>query len=154
MCVNIYVCILKKEYIYIFWKKYRLGIHTHIYTHIHIYIYTHTFFNLEIHYGCFCYFLEKLYIHTQSLLQPIANGRISICHKNKPHQSTNMIPSFCRYKWCCNITPTHNFSQTSNYIFPSNEVLAVNFSYRRNECSQYMLAKDPLRNMKLFKLCL
>ena len=46
---------------------------------------------IGIHYGCFLLLSWKSYMHTKSLLQPIANGRIPICHKNKPHQSTSKI---------------------------------------------------------------
>ena len=83
-----YICMYseKRIYIYIFWKKYRLGIHTHIYT----YIYTHTFFNLEIHYGCFCYFLEKSYTHTHKVFYNplLMAGYQSVTKTNLINQST------------------------------------------------------------------
>ena len=106
--VWVYICILKKEYIYTYSEK---SIIRYVYTHTYVYMciymeyryayicvyirnvytHTHTFFNLGIHYGCFLLLSWKSYMHTKSLLQPIANGRIPICHKNKPHQSTSKI---------------------------------------------------------------
>lgn len=97
----------------------------------------------------FCYFLESLTCTQKVFYNPLLTaGYQSVTKTNLINQPVR-FPSFCWCKWCCNITPTHNFAQTSDYVFPSNEVLVVNFSYRRNECSQYMLAKDPLRNVKL-----
>lgn len=75
---------------------------------IHIFI---TFFPLR---NSSCMFSDTFF---KILLQPNANGRTSIYHRDNLIKSSTWLQIFCYCKLCCNITPTFNFAQTSIFFF-------------------------------------